>query len=60
MAIETWYTMTEIMDLLGVSRSTVDGWRATDRCPTFIRLPSGGLRMSATELMVWMSGLELV
>jgi predicted DNA-binding transcriptional regulator AlpA len=59
-AKEIWYTMTEVTEILGVSRSTVDDWRRGGRCPKFMKLPSGGLRMRASDFAAWVETLELV
>ena len=60
MATSSWLTMSEVMEELGVSRSTVDGWRRDGRCPKFVKLPSGSLRMRRADLNVWVDSLALV
>ena len=60
MATKSWLTMSEVMEELGVSRSTVDGWRKDARCPKFTKLPSGGLRLRRADLDAWLDALALV
>jgi predicted DNA-binding transcriptional regulator AlpA len=50
-------TMSELMEWLGVSRSTVDGWRKDGRCPKFAKLPSGGLRTRRSDWETYLDGL---
>ncbi len=57
MATNTWMTMSELMEWLGVSRSTVDGWRKDGRCPKFAKLPSGGLRTRRSDWETYLDGL---
>ncbi len=60
MAQKAWYTMSDLMEILGVTRSTVDDWRSKGRCPKFAKLPSGGLRMRVADFDAWVETLELV
>jgi excisionase family DNA binding protein len=52
-----WLNYTEAMELLGVSRSTVDCWRR-DRKVTFSKLPNGQLRIRRSVLEEWMDSLS--
>jgi predicted site-specific integrase-resolvase len=44
------------MELLGVSRSTLDGWRGSEHLK-FSKLPNGQLRIRRIVLEDWLDGL---
>ena len=54
-----WLTMREVLDELGVARSTMDAWRKDGRAPAFRKLANGELRCSTDELDAFMDALEL-
>jgi excisionase family DNA binding protein len=51
-----WLNYFQAMDVLGVSRSTLDGWRKSGRL-VFSKLPNGQLRIRHTELDAWLESL---
>jgi excisionase family DNA binding protein len=51
-----WLNYVQAMDLLGVSRSTLDSWRREKRV-TFCKLPNGQLRIRRSILEEWLDGL---
>jgi len=54
--VATWMTYMQVMDLLGVGRSTLDGWRKSGRI-VFSKLPNGQLRIRRAELERWIEDL---
>jgi predicted DNA-binding transcriptional regulator AlpA len=52
-------TLEEACQEIGVSRSTMDKWRATGRCPAFRKLPNGSLRVSADVFAAWLAELPV-
>jgi len=50
-------TMAEVLELLGVTRSSFDKWRRRGAGPETIRLPNGQLRFRQSDLKVWIEGL---
>jgi excisionase family DNA binding protein len=51
-----WLNYFQAMDVLGVSRSTLDGWRKSGRL-VFSKLPNGQLRIRYKELDAWLESL---
>ena len=51
-----WLNYFQAMDVLGVSRSTLDGWRKSG-CLVFSKLPNGQLRIRRAELDAWLESL---
>lgn len=51
-----WLNYFQVMDIVGVSRSTLDGWRSSGRL-TFSKLPNGQLRIRRAEVDAWLEGL---
>ena len=51
-----WLNYFQAMDVLGVSRSTLDGWRKSG-CLVFSKLPNGQLRIRGTDLDAWLESL---
>jgi excisionase family DNA binding protein len=51
-----WIPYSEAMELLGVSRSTLDGWRRSELL-TFSKLPNGQLRIRRAALEEWLESL---
>jgi predicted DNA-binding transcriptional regulator AlpA len=39
----------EVLEELGVARSTMNDWRARGQGPRFVKLPGGQLRLSRVE-----------
>lgn len=54
-----WMTVEEVLQLLGVSRRTVDGWRKRphDPFPSPKRLPNGCIRYSRIAVCCWLDAL---
>jgi excisionase family DNA binding protein len=51
-----WLNYFEAMEVLGVGRSTLDGWRKSGRLE-FSKLPNGQLRIRHAELDAWLESL---
>lgn len=51
-----WLNYFQAMDILGVSRSTLDGWRKSG-CLVFSKLPNSQLRIRRAELDAWLESL---
>jgi excisionase family DNA binding protein len=51
-----WFDYSESMELLGVSRSTLDCWRRANHLK-FSRLPNGQLRIRRDVLNDWVESL---
>jgi predicted DNA-binding transcriptional regulator AlpA len=45
-----WIPLSEALKELGVSRSTFDDWRRQGTAPRTMKLPSGKLRVSRSDL----------
>ncbi len=52
--------MKEVLEDLGVPRSTMDDWRARGQAPLFTKFPSGMLRIRRAEYDMWLAGLAKV
>lgn len=52
-----WYTVTEVCDLMGVTRSTFNKWKAKGEAPRAIRLPNGTLRVEVDDFDAWRAAL---
>lgn len=52
-----WINYREAMEFLGVSRSTLDGWRVSGRI-VFSKLPNGQLRIRRHDLDQWLENLS--
>lgn len=52
-----WMTYEEVLEEVGVSRSTMDKWRLTGRAPRFKKLPNGQLRLKRPEFEQWLESL---
>jgi len=50
-------TVEQVVEELGVSRSTWDKWRAKGTAPEALRLPNGSLRIRRDALEAWLAGL---
>ena len=55
-ASSDWINYFQAMDVLCVSRSTLDGWRKSG-CLVFSKLPNGQLRIRRAELDAWLESL---
>ncbi len=53
MARVVWLTMSEVLEELGVARSTMDDWRRSGRAPKFVKLPNGELRLRRDDFEAW-------
>lgn len=56
----TWMTVQEMLDDLGVARSSFDRWVVTGRGPRLVKLPNGQLRCRRSDYDAWLETLELV
>ena len=54
----SWLTMKEVLEDLGVPRSTMNDWRARGQAPRFVKLPGGQLRVSRIEYEAWCADLQ--
>jgi len=45
----SYLSMKEVLEDLGVPRSTMNDWRARGQGPRFVKLPGGQLRLSRVE-----------
>ena len=54
----SWLSMQEVLEDLGVPRSTMNDWRARKRGPRFVKLPGGQLRVSRVEYEAWCASFE--
>lgn len=52
--------MKEVLEDLGIARSTMDDWRARGDGPTFTKFPGGKLKIQRAEYNMWLAGLEKV
>jgi excisionase family DNA binding protein len=48
-------TMTEVCDLLGISRSTFYDWRQAHRAPPCVVLPNRQIRVRESQLNDWVT-----
>ncbi|MGW1990107.1 helix-turn-helix transcriptional regulator [Embleya sp. NPDC001921] len=51
-------TLAEVLNEIGVSRSTFYYWRQIRKAPRCIRLPNGELRVRRSVLDAWFESLE--
>lgn len=51
-------TVPEVLEELGVSRSTWEKWRARNVTPAVVVLPNGQLRVRRSELESWLLARE--
>jgi predicted DNA-binding transcriptional regulator AlpA len=49
-----WLKLSEVLEQIGVSRSTFDMWRAAGNAPPTYVLPSGQLRYKQGEVDEWL------
>ena len=54
----SWLSMKEVLEDLGVPRSTMNDWRARGQGPRFVKLPGGQLRLSRVEYEAWCADLQ--
>lgn len=52
-----WMTLQEVLDVVGVARSTFDDWRAKGAAPRCKKLPNGQLRVRRSDLDTWLEAL---
>ena len=50
--------MKEVLEDLGVPRSTMNDWRARGQGPRFVKLPGGQLRVSRVAYEEWCANLQ--
>ena len=55
-----WLTYKDVLIELSVSRSTLDKWRAENKCPVFIKLPNGEMRLRRADFEAWLDQLQKV
>ncbi|MFI6981532.1 helix-turn-helix transcriptional regulator [Embleya sp. NPDC050154] len=51
-------TIPEVIEELGVPRSTYYRWRQTGKAPKSIKLPNGAVRVRRSEFDRWLSAHE--
>ncbi len=52
-------TLNELLEIVGVSRSTFEKWRSKSMAPRTYKLPSGGLRFKLSDVEDWLEGLAI-
>lgn len=57
---QQWFTIQQVMEELGVARSTIDKWRRDGNFPKFRKYPNGSLRVEQAAVELWRDSLELV
>jgi predicted site-specific integrase-resolvase len=57
---KSWLKLDDVIEELGVARSTLDAWRREGKGPVFRALPNGSLRIRRSELESWMDDLATV
>jgi predicted DNA-binding transcriptional regulator AlpA len=50
-------TLSEVLTLIGVSRSTFDDWRRRGAAPSGVKLPNGSLRYKRQAIEEWLQQL---
>jgi hypothetical protein len=50
----------EVLDDLGVPRSTMDDWRARGDGPVFTKFPGGHLKIQRVDYEMWLANLQRV
>jgi predicted DNA-binding transcriptional regulator AlpA len=55
-----WMSMKEVLEDLGVARSTMDDWRARNDGPTFTKFPGGQLKIRRVDYEMWLANLQRV
>ena len=55
-----WMTLEDVCEELGVTRSTIDKWRAKGKGPLWRKLPSGRLRIRRVDFDAWLDALPEV
>lgn len=56
-AIDPLLTVTDVLEILGVTRNTFDKWRRSGRGPAAYRLPNGSLRFRKSDVEAWFEDL---
>jgi predicted DNA-binding transcriptional regulator AlpA len=51
-------TIQEILDDLGIARSTFSDWRTKGSAPRCLKLPNGELRVRQSEYTSWLASRE--
>jgi predicted DNA-binding transcriptional regulator AlpA len=54
----SWLSFKDVLEELGVARSTMNDWRARGQGPRFVKLPGGQLRLSRVEYDEWCANLQ--
>lgn len=55
---ETLLTVPEVLDRLGIAKSTYYRWRQIGKAPKSIRLPNGQVRVRESVYNTWLDSLE--
>lgn len=55
-----WMSFKEVLDDLGVPRSTMDDWRARGDGPVFTKFPGGHLKIQRVDYEMWLANLQRV
>lgn len=50
-------TVTDVLEILGVTRNTFDKWRRSGKGPVAYRLPNGSLRFRKSDVEAWFENL---
>lgn len=50
-------TVRDVLDILGIARSTFDTWLHTNRGPRHTKMPNGAIRIRRADLEEWIDGL---
>jgi len=50
---QQWVTIQQVMEELGVARSTIDKWRRDGNFPKFRKYPNGSLRVEQAAVESW-------
>lgn len=58
-ANDPFLTMAEVLDIVGVTRSTFDKWRRRSMGPRAYKLPGGQLRFKLSDVKDWLEGLAV-
>jgi predicted DNA-binding transcriptional regulator AlpA len=51
--------MAEVLEIVGVTRSTFDTWRHKSMAPRTYKLPNGKLRFKLSDVEEWLEGLAV-
>ncbi|GAB3402900.1 helix-turn-helix transcriptional regulator [Flindersiella endophytica] len=55
---EKLITLAELLDMLGIARSSYNDWQAKGRAPRRVKLPNGQIKFRPSDLTRWLESLE--